>query len=96
MQKVVDYIKGILGDTDGLPSSKRIVSVIFAVLIGGAFVANLGWDLTIDDNVLDAVMLITIAGLGLPVLRSLPTRHQIKSNQTSNGTGSRQSIRFSG
>lgn len=65
MQKVVDYIKGILGDTDGLPSSKRIISVIFAVLIGGAFVANLVWDLTIDDNVLDAVMLITIAGLGL-------------------------------
>ena len=65
MQKVVDYIKGILGDTDGLPSSKRIISVIFAILIGGAFVANLVWDLTIDDNVLDAVMLITIAGLGL-------------------------------
>lgn len=65
MQKVVNYIKGILGDIDGLPSSKRVISVIFAMLIGCAFVANLGWDLTIDDNVLDAVMLITIAGLGL-------------------------------
>lgn len=65
MQKVVDYIKGILGDTDGLPSSKRIISVLFALLIGIAFVANLGWDLTVADNVLDAVMFVVIAGLGL-------------------------------
>lgn len=83
MQKVVDYIKGILGDTDGLPSSKRIVSVIFAVLIGGAFVANLGWDLTIDDNVLDAVMLITIAGLGLTGIEKFANKasDKIKSNK---------------
>jgi hypothetical protein len=83
MQKVVDYIKGILGDTDGLPSSKRIVSVIFAVLIGGAFVANLGWDLTIDDNVLDAVMLITIAGLGLTGIEKFANKasDKIKSDK---------------
>jgi hypothetical protein len=65
MQNVINYIKGILGVTDGLPSSKRIVSVLFSVLIGIAFVGNLGWDLTIDDNVLDAVMFVVIAGLGL-------------------------------
>lgn len=65
MQNVVTYIKGILGDTDGLPSSKRIVSVLFSILIGAAFVANLGWGLTVDDNVLDAVMFVVIAGLGL-------------------------------
>ena len=83
MQKVVDYIKGILGDTDGLPSSKRIISVIFAVLIGGAFVANLGWDLTIDDNVLDAVMLITIAGLGLTGIEKFANKasDKIKSDK---------------
>lgn len=83
MQKVVDYIKGILGDTDGLPSSKRIVSVIFAVLIGAAFVANLVWDLTIDDNVLDAVMLITIAGLGLTGIEKFANKasDKIKSDK---------------
>jgi hypothetical protein len=65
MQKLVDYIKGILGDTDGLPSSKRIVSVVFALLLMAAFVGNMGWGLTIDDNLLDAVMLVIIAGLGI-------------------------------
>lgn len=65
MKNIIDYIKGILGDSDGAPSSKRIISILFALLIGGAFVANLGWNLTVDDNVLDAVMLIVIAGLGI-------------------------------
>ena len=65
MQKIIDYIKGILGDTDGLPSSKRIISVVFSLLVMIAFVANLGWGLSIDDNLLDAVMMIIIAGLGI-------------------------------
>ena len=65
MQKVIDYIKGILGDTDGLPSSKRIVSVIFSLLVMIAFVGNMVWDWSVDDNLLDAVMLIIIAGLGI-------------------------------
>lgn len=65
MQKIIDYIKGILGDTDGLPSSKRIISVTFSLLVMIAFVANLGWDLSVDDNLLDAVMMIIIAGLGI-------------------------------
>lgn len=65
MKNITNYIKGILGDSEGAPSSKRVISVIYAFLIGVAFIANLGWGLPIDDNVLDAVMLIVIAGLGL-------------------------------
>lgn len=65
MQKVIDYIKGILGDTDGLPSSKRIVSVIFSLLVMIAFVGNMVWGWSVDDNLLDAVMMIIIAGLGI-------------------------------
>ena len=65
MQKVIDYIKGILGDTDGLPSSKRIVSVVFSLLVLVAFVGNMIWGWSVDDNLLDAVMMIVIAGLGI-------------------------------
>ena len=65
MQKLVEYTKGILSDTHGLPSSKRIVSVVFSLLLMFAFIANLGWGLTVDNNLLDAVMLIIIAGLGI-------------------------------
>ena len=65
MQKLVNYCKGVLGDTDGLPSSKRIVSCVFSLLLMFAFIANLGWGLTIDNNLLDAVMMVIIAGLGI-------------------------------
>jgi hypothetical protein len=65
MQKVIDYIKAILGDTDGLPSSKRIVSVVFSLLVMIAFVGNMVWGWSVDDNLLDAVMMIVIAGLGI-------------------------------
>lgn len=87
MKKIVNYIKDILGDPDGLPSSKRIVSVIFAILIGAAFVANLGWDLTVDDNVLDAVMLITIAGLGLTGIEKFASKTTDKIKSGDDGRG---------
>ena len=65
MKAVLDYIKGILADASGTPSSKRIISIIFAILIGIAFIANLFWGYQVTDNILDAVMLVVIAGLGI-------------------------------
>lgn len=65
MKAVLGYIKGILADDSGVPSSKRIISIVFAILIGIAFVANLFWGYAIADNILDAVMLVVIAGLGI-------------------------------
>tara|TARA_R110000822_G_scaffold88734_2_gene205471 strand:- start:15766 stop:16038 length:273 start_codon:yes stop_codon:yes gene_type:complete len=65
IKKAIAYIKGIIEDPNGGPSSKRIISVTFAILIGVAFCANLFYGLTIEDNILDAVMLITVAGLGI-------------------------------
>ena len=62
---MLDYIKGILSDAEGAPSSKRVVSLVFATLVAVAFVGNLGWDLDIDDNVLDSAMMIVIFGLGI-------------------------------
>jgi hypothetical protein len=64
LKKAVDYLKGILADSHGSPSSKRVISVVFALLIGIGYVANLFWGYHVDDNLLDAVMMIVIAGLG--------------------------------
>lgn len=65
MKAIIDYLKGILSDSSGLPSSKRIISIVFAILIGIAFVANLFGGYAVADNILDAVMLVVIAGLGI-------------------------------
>lgn len=65
MKAIIDYIKGMLADGTGNPSSKRIIATLFAVLIAVAFIANLFYGLTIEDNLLDAAMLIAVAGLGI-------------------------------
>lgn len=74
MKNILDYIKGILSDSNGRPSSKRVVSVLFAVLIGIAFCGNLFYGLQISDNILDAVMLITVAGLGITGIEKFAPR----------------------
>lgn len=65
IKTIIGYAKGVLEDANGVPSSKRIISIVFAILLGVAFCANLFYDYAIDDNILDAIMLIVIAGLGI-------------------------------
>lgn len=65
MGKAIEYIKGIVSDSSGIPSSKRVIALIFSLLLGIAFVANLGWGLTIADNLLNAIMVVIVAGLGI-------------------------------
>lgn len=59
------YINATLADADGVPSSKRIIAAFFAILVASAFIANIGWGVVVADNILDAVMLIIIANLGI-------------------------------
>ena len=65
MKAIVDYIKGMLAEHNGNPSSKRIIATLFALLIAVAFIANLFYGYKVDDNLLNAVMVITVAGLGI-------------------------------
>ena len=47
---------------DGSVSSKRVITVMATFLVALAFVLNLFWDLTIDQNMYDSMMMIVIAG----------------------------------
>ena len=64
MGSVINYIKGILAESAGTPSSKRVITFLFAVLIMVAFVANLFWGYQIDPKLVDSVMMVVIAGFG--------------------------------
>lgn len=53
--------------TDGMDegiSSKRVVTLLAFLLCAIAFIANLFWDFTIDENIFEGMMYIAIAGLG--------------------------------
>lgn len=64
MKRFIDYVKGILADSGGTPSSKRAITFLFAVLIMVAFVANLFWGYQVDEKLVDSVMMVVIAGFG--------------------------------
>lgn len=76
LAKFLKFIQHAMHDHDGTPSSKRVIAILFAVLIGAAFIANLGWNLTIDRPLLDAAMTIVIAGLGITSFEKFAGKNQ--------------------
>ena len=65
MGNIKEYIKGIMADSDGNPSSKRLITMLATLLMTTGFLGNLFWNLTIDEHLFDAVMYVIIAGLGI-------------------------------
>jgi hypothetical protein len=65
MEKILAYLKGIMADSDGSPSSKSLVTLLCVFLIAMGFVANLFWDYDVERFMYDSIMYIVIAGLGI-------------------------------
>lgn len=65
MGSIKEYVKGIMADSDGSPSSKRLITVLATLLMTTGFLGNLFFNLTIDEHLFDAVMYVIIAGLGI-------------------------------
>lgn len=58
-------MNGFLHDNDGNASSKRLVTLLTLGLICLGYTANLFWDQNVEQFMFDALMYITIAGLGV-------------------------------
>lgn len=58
------YHSMLTDGTDEGISSKRVVTLLAFLLCAIAFVANLFWNFTIDENIFEGMMYIAIAGLG--------------------------------
>ena len=65
MKKVLGYLKGIMSDNNGSPSSKRLVTLLATILVAVGYVANLFWDYTVEQFMFESMMFIVIAGLGI-------------------------------
>lgn len=65
---ILANLKSMLSDgVDGSISSKRVITIMATFLVALAFVLNLFWDLDVDQNMYDSMMMIVIAGLGTTV-----------------------------
>lgn len=61
-------LKSMLADGEnGSISSKRVITFMACFLVGLAFVANLFWDVTIEEFMYQSMMMIVVAGLGTTV-----------------------------
>ena len=65
MGSIKQYVKGIMADSDGSPSSKRLITMLATLLMTTGFLGNLFFNLTVDEHLFDAVMYVIIAGLGI-------------------------------
>jgi hypothetical protein len=65
---ILANLKSMVADgVDGSISSKRVITCMATFLVALAFVLNLFWDLDVDQNMYDSMMMIVIAGLGTTV-----------------------------
>ncbi len=65
---ILANLKSMISDgVDGSISSKRVITVMATFLVALAFVLNLFWDLDVDANMYDSMMMIVVAGLGTTV-----------------------------
>ena len=62
---ITGYVKGMMADGNGNPSSKRWIALVATVLVVIGYIANLFWDYTVEQFMFDAVMYIVIASLGI-------------------------------
>ena len=65
MKNVLGYLKGIMSDSNGSPSSKRLVTLLATILVAVGYIANLFWDYTVEQFMFESMMYIVIAGLGI-------------------------------
>lgn len=80
-KKILDYIKGIMADSHGNPSSKRAVTLLASLLMTIGFIANLFWDYTIDQFIFESIMYVVIAGLGITGAEKFAPKTKISNDE---------------
>ena len=61
----MDYLKQIMSDANGAPSSKRYITVLFSLVLCCAFITSIIYNTKADPEIVHAMMYVIIAGLGI-------------------------------
>jgi hypothetical protein len=77
MKGFTQYIQAVLNDQHGVPSTKRIITTLFAILIAIGYLGSLFYGLTVDQKLIDAVMLIVISGFGFTGVEKFAPRKAV-------------------
>lgn len=78
MKSILSYVRGIMEDNGGSPSSKRLVTLLSALLIFTGYIANLFWNYTVEEFMFNSMMYIVIAGLGFTGMEKFTPKPPVK------------------
>ena len=67
MTKIKDFFNNILADNNGKASSKRLITITAFILLGIAFIANIFWEIKLQEFIFDGMMYLVCVGLGVTV-----------------------------
>ena len=78
MEKIKTYLKEIMSDCNGSPSSKRWITLIASLLVFAGYIMNLFWDYTVEEFMFTNMMYIVIAGLGFTGAEKFSTKSPLE------------------
>ena len=62
---MINYFLQIMQDSNGSPSSKRWVVLLFSLALCGAFISSVVLNTKADAEIVNAIMYVIITGLGM-------------------------------
>jgi len=65
MKKIIEWVKGLLRDEKGDPSSKRFIGIIAGLSLCVALFINLFTSQPVEPTIVQSVAIICVGGLGL-------------------------------
>ena len=77
------FLKNLLNSKSGV-SSKRLITIVAFLLLTIGFIANLFWDLTIDEHIYNSMEMIVEIGMGTIVAERFARPQNKKDNQEEN------------
>jgi hypothetical protein len=75
------FLKNLLNSKSGV-SSKRLITIFAFLLLSVGFIANLFWDLTIDEHIYNSMEMIVEIGMGTIVAERFARGTQNKKETT--------------
>jgi hypothetical protein len=75
-----NYLKAMMADANGCPSSKRLILILCTVLITVGYLANLFWGYTVEEFMFNAIMFVIIGGMGITGVEKFASKNPTEGN----------------
>ena len=75
-----NYVKAMMADANGCPSSKRLILIICTLLMSIGYIANLFWDQTVEEFMFNAIMFVVIGGMGITGVEKFASKNPTDEN----------------